>query len=400
MKLRKKDFMMQKIKLSQLLNKSLDALLLTFFNINVDGSHFSIEGSFKESKFSKIGYDKTRQFTDVANKLTNYYELPFYVMGSVYQCQIENDLALSFEQLIIKLRTLISVQIARLEQIDLIDNKIALAISILRGSPDFNRHYIAVDVKRENETDIYLDSLFRILASSEQLMKYLNWNFRDLQRQFVDGTNQRNTQLRINLRWLVDNILDEFKAIHEYKYELLMANLDKIGELPKTNKMYETFFNRLSFYRQEVVGKDLTVDEINILRNELFDEKNPIPQRSLQIKAFVKNTTEDCCSACKNTYQIADRSFIVPKDGRYFFEYHHVIAFSNNRHQLDVPDNVVKLCPTCHRAMTPNRADDAYQQKLIKNILQDRNDILAFSQAYFKTESMQETVIKIHHALL
>ena len=32
----------------------------------------------------------------------------------------------------------------------------------------------------------------------------------------------------------------------------------------------------------------------------------------------------------------------------------------------DILENLVKLCPACHRALTPNRAEESYQKKLLK----------------------------------
>ncbi|WP_340585671.1 HNH endonuclease signature motif containing protein, partial [Staphylococcus aureus] len=53
---------------------------------------------------------------------------------------------------------------------------------------------------------------------------------------------------------------------------------------------------------------------------------------------------------------------------RYYFELHHVISFGSNQ-SGDILENLVKVCPACHRALTPDRANEDYQKKLIKNIL-------------------------------
>ncbi|WP_416371508.1 HNH endonuclease [Mycoplasma mycoides] len=47
---------------------------------------------------------------------------------------------------------------------------------------------------------------------------------------------------------------------------------------------------------------------------------------------------------------------------------HHVLPFSANK-SADVFENLVKLCPTCHKALSKNRALEDYQKKLIKNII-------------------------------
>ena len=39
----------------------------------------------------------------------------------------------------------------------------------------------------------------------------LNLNFRNLQKQFVENKNKRNTQVRVNIRWFYDNCLNELE---------------------------------------------------------------------------------------------------------------------------------------------------------------------------------------------
>lgn len=392
------------MRLSDLLKKDLDALLLTFFNINEitissSKSNFSIHGSFKKSKHSTLDYIPSAFFPAVAKNLQEFYDLPFEANKSGYFCIIENDLFLTFDEMIKKLRTAITVKIANLNSIDTLDEKIATAIMILRGSPDFKLNFIAIDIKAQNQSDIYLDTLFRILTSSNELLKYLNWNFREFQEQYISGENKRNTQLRINLRWAYTTILKNYERINPYKYDILFSNEDLIGNLPTTNKMYETFIARLGFYREKIFGKKFNETEIKILRNDLFNEKNSIPRRKQQVILYIKNSTKDICSACHTKYNISDRSFIMPSDGRYYLEYHHVISYSNNRSELDIPDNLVKLCPTCHRAMSPNRANSDYQKELISCILSSREDILTFTKEYLRTDTIQDTIEKIHSLL-
>lgn len=41
----------------------------------------------------------------------------------------------------------------------------------------------------------------------------------------------------------------------------------------------------------------------------------------------------------------------MSKKYNYYFEVHHNIALSNDYNSLDVPDNLVKLCPICHKCL-------------------------------------------------
>jgi HNH endonuclease. len=291
------------------------------------------------------------------------------------------------------------VKIADIIDVGILDREMALALFVLRGSVDFTRNYMAVDVKRNVENELYIDSLFKILVSSNELIKYLNLNFRELQPEFK--SKKRNTQLRLNLRWVYENILNEIGSIHPYKYDIISSNKVKIGDLPQTDTMYTTFIQRLIYYQRNVLKKELSNIEVENIRHELFSvSKNDQKiQRSKKILLVVKDTTKDICSACSQKYKIADRSFIASREKRYYFEYHHVISFANNRELLDVPDNLVKLCPTCHCAMKKGRAECNYQKKLIKNILNNRKDVLDFSKSYLNTQSLKDTVDGIQKKL-
>lgn len=58
---------------------------------------------------------------------------------------------------------------------------------------------------------------------------------------------------------------------------------------------------------------------------------------------------------------------------KHYFELHHVISFGAKQ-SGDILENLVKLCPACHRALTPNRAEESYQKEIIKNILLNSNE--------------------------
>lgn len=386
--------------LSEILKKDLSTLLVIILNININknGKDFYVEGSFRSSKYATVVFDKEKYFNEVAKALTRKYKIPFSSDKKGFRCNIKNDYDWDFETFIRHLQATISarlISIANDANYDL-DKEVALAMIGLRGSPDFQRKLVATDVKSSNK--VYLDAFFRLIVSTNDIVKYLNWNFRELQKDYISG-KKRNTQLRLNLRWVYDHILDDLKEINPYKYNIISSNKSLIGSLPKTDKTYETFISRLTMYREQIAGKELSDTDIKQLRNELFSEENKEPTRKAQVKLYVKNATVDKCSACGKLYDIKDRSFIVPKDNRYYFEYHHVISFANDKGHLDVTDNLVKLCPTCHRAMTPHRAEADYQKSLILNILNDRNDTLAFAKEYLQVDDINSAADKIQQML-
>ena len=390
-----------------LFSENLEQLLICFFNININYDSiddivddFTIEGSFKQSKYSTIPFDKENLFLEVSKNLTKYYQMPFSQKKNGYICTVKNDLQYTYKEIINALRNKILVQISRFPNVLNIDSVLAKSIYILRGSPDFNRRLIAVDILRPNKNDIYIDSMYRILNVSNELINYLNWNFRDLQQDYVTGKNKRNIQLRLNLNWYYKNVASSLEDINRYKYKILIDNTDKIGLLDNQSKISENFIKRVQFYRLKILNNDLTELDIKEIRNDLFGENNSVPTRKQRVVSTVKNLTDDVCCACHTTYPIEDRSFIVPRDNRYYFEYHHVIPFSSNRNMVDIVENVVKLCPTCHRAMTKNRAAETLQTKLIYNILKTREDVYGFTSSYYKQNNMLSTAQLIQKSLV
>lgn len=66
---------------------------------------------------------------------------------------------------------------------------------------------------------------------------------------------------------------------------------------------------------------------------------------------------------------------------RPYLEIHHVISFGANN-SGDVIENLVKLCPSCHRALTPNRAEENFQKIIIDNILSNSSDAYKYVRLF------------------
>ena len=80
--------------------------------------------------------------------------------------------------------------------------------------------------------------------------------------------------------------------------------------------------------------------------------------------------------------------------GRQYFEYHHVISIGKN-HELDDENNIVKLCPTCHRIVKRGSAPENEQKEVIKNILINYPNVLNFAKQIYDLENFEEIVHKI-----
>lgn len=349
---------------------SINALLVAFANAKpctkpITG--FVIESSYKSSKYSPK--ELTEDIYQSNNQLlSDFTRLNFQLNGTKHQYFIESNL--SCDDFFSKIYQ--QIQRKRIES-NISDNDfsklIILSFFALRGSPDFKLNFYSLDLPRQIVSANYLDNLFKLLTNLSDL-RQLNLNFRELQEQFITGENERNTQFRINLRYFYDNFVNDLSKINIFKSEILVHNADLI--LTKNiSQESKTFVDRLFFYRDNVLHKTKTQNEIEQLRknlgfiyDEVIDEK---VSRNQGIVQYVRAYFPDECACCKNHYPIENRTFKYRNSERWYLEIHHIISFSADR-TLDQIDNLVKLCPTCHRALTKNRADEEYQKSLIGEI--------------------------------
>ena len=234
----------------------------------------------------------------------------------------------------------------------------------------------------------------------------ININFRNLQNQYVTGENRRNTQFRPNLWWYMVNI----GMMNPYKAEIfgLTRNRKPFSienyaiyyyKDDSSSRRLNSFENRLSFYITNVFGKDLTDTEIIKLRHDLgFDSGEKSFSRNISLAELVRNIDPDECVACKDEHDISERSFISERTNRYYFEIHHVISIGTNQ-ELDDENNMVKLCPTCHRQLKRGAASKEEQCKLIDKIFKNKPNTLEFAKHFFDTNDYETIVNKTWESL-
>lgn len=156
---------------------------------------------------------------------------------------------------------------------------------------------------------------------------------------------------------------------------------------------------RLGFYLRIIYGKTLSDFEINKIRKDLeFDEeKSESFKRDTNIIRFMRLYAPDICAACNDIYDIKDRSFLT-RQNRYYTEIHHCISVGKEK-ELDVLENLVKLCPTCHRALSKGSAKNEYQKELIKKIINTNKQNLEFAKIIFNRNDTNLLVEKIQENL-
>ena len=198
--------------------------------------------------------------------------------------------------------------------------------------------------------------------------------------------------------------MENIGIINGYKAEIF-AESRKLKMVDKVNNVY--YFNcddvrrrdnnildeRLNFYSTNVFDKNITQDDIKRMRSELNFDTTSKSVRNKALVEAIRYLTPDECVCCKNRYNIKDRSYINKNTGRYYFEIHHVISIGKNK-ELDDENNMVKLCPICHRALKRGSGTEEEQKSLIRDIFHNAPDKLDFAEHFFNTTDF-ETIVDL-----
>ncbi|WP_187947645.1 HNH endonuclease signature motif containing protein [Helicobacter pylori] len=279
-----------------------------------------------------------------------------------------------------------------------------------RGSIDTQRNFLTLDYFFHSPLEFnkfhYLIDFFNIPSEA------LNFNFRELQPEHAQGINQRNAQFRIYLDWYLYHIglFNPYKARiahHVFKTTLIYDGIYYKLNYPPTTKYHGNgFTERAHFYLKNIYQQDLDDKNIEKLREQLgWIQKSEEFKRDSKIINFYRIATSNVCSACCDDYDIKERSFlslplyqITQRSDSYYTEIHHVISLGKNK-ELDVLENLAKLCPTCHRALKKGASAEGLQKRLIGKILKRNKGNLEFAQLRFETDDLPTLIDKIYESL-
>ncbi len=278
-----------------------------------------------------------------------------------------------------------------------------------RGSIDVQRNFLTSDYFFHSPLEFnkfyYLIDHFTIPS------EVLNFNFRELQPEYAQGI-KRNAQFRIYLDWYLYHIglFNPYKAkIAEHVFKTTLVNDNgyyKLSYLPRTEYHGNSFIERAHFYLKNVYQQDLDDKSIEKLREQLgFIQDSEEFRRDSKIISFYRLSTPNVCNACCDDYDIKERSFIslplyqiTQRSDSYYTEIHHVVSLGKNK-ELDVLENLAKLCPTCHRALKKGASAEGFQKRLIGKILKRNKDNLEFAQLRFETDDLPTLIDKIYESL-
>lgn len=377
-------------------------IFYTYSKNRINSKFVSRAWNFLESK---------KEFFDNLNKYSKPLKWTNKKQKQVWEfcCEIENDLSWSkdeFYNFIFK--TILNNK--DFIKPDLNNNKKMFLRGFfeLRGSPDPNLNYLSIDCFPSNKFQMnrssYIHSLFDVPLGN------LNFNPRELQKQHVENTNKRNAQIRINLSWYSKCV----GFINKYKAFITEGgNSISYGKHKKTNGFYffpdaikrntqpkVSYGDKLEKYVNNILGKRLTKAEIKKLRSDYgFDYSDEDFSRNPELPTYIMLNRPDECECCKTIYNINDRSFPWRKhNGRPYFEIHHFISIGPHR-ELDVPENLVKICPVCHKALKKSVGTEKIQRNYIKNILHNNDEVKMFSMNYFGTSDENNLIEKIYQNL-
>ncbi len=279
-----------------------------------------------------------------------------------------------------------------------------------RGSIDTQRNFLTLDYFFHSPLEFkkfhYLIDFFNIPSEA------LNFNFRELQPEHAQGINQRNAQFRIYLDWYLYHIglFNPYKARiahHIFKTTLVDDGIYyKLNYPPTTEYRGNSFIECAHFYLKNVYQQDLDDKSIEKLREQLgFIQKSEEFKRDSKIINFYRISTPNVCSACCGDYDIKERSFIslplykITQDpNSYYTEIHHVISLGKDQ-ELDVLENLAKLCPACHRALKKGASAEGFQKRLIGKILKRNKGNLEFAQLRFETDDFPTLINRIYESL-
>ncbi len=404
---------------SHFLNHNIDP-----FNLGVLLSRFQIKNgciygvcSYRASKFTP-GYEESKARvlsalnTLSAHPIWRFNQERVTKIRGTFVFILENDLNLDENAFYKKLLNLLIDNdfFNRSHSMTLNQKRFLSGFFESRGSIDTQRNFLTLDYFFHSSLEFnkfhYLIDFLNIPS------EVLNFNFRELQHEYAQGINQRNAQFRIYLDWYLHHIglFNHYKvriAHHVFKTTLIYDGIYYKLNYPPTTKYHGNgFTERAHFYLKSVHQQDLDKKRIKELREQLgFIQKSEEFKRDSKIINFYRISTPNVCSACCDDYDIKERSFlslplyqITQRSDSYYTEIHHVISLGKDK-ELDVLENLAKLCPACHRALKKGASAEGFQKRLIGKILKRNKGNLEFAQLRFETDDFPTLIDKIYESL-
>jgi hypothetical protein len=381
------------------------------FEITSEGQYIYTYSSYKNGKIynnSELCRQSKIDYIEQLNAICQNY--PHWTAGTrlfprtdiVFA--LENDLHLNkiqfFNRLNSKILTTAFIEVEEFNE----DKKMFIrGFSELRASLDRNRRLLTMDYVYN--TNQQAKRVRMLIDNMNVPVSIVNYNFREFQEDYINGI-ERKTQLRFNINWYATNIgfINNYR-IAVFENNFLYTSKTKIDGITYFECVQPlesdniNFERRLAYYTNNVLGRTLTSADRENFRNIFGINDNETGfRRNMTLANFVRYGTEDRCVCCCDDYDISARSHIERNTGRYHFEIHHMISLGRTA-ELDVEDNLAKICPACHALLGRGSAEETTQKNCIRKIFSHKPNILEFCKSYFDTDDYETVVDKVWRAL-
>lgn len=194
------------------------------------------------------------------------------------------------------------------------------------------------------------------------------------------------------------DLLSNGRLAKGYEAGVMLSKYYSMSDLPDDVEFIDDLRSLLGVYQElkGIVGSDI-VDICNIIDEDLFQESiqqssaPKTPKGRLKPKdkksygssgKYLRNASvsfealENAGFECE--YDSNHETFISAKTGHQFVEAHHLVPMEFQKvfeFSIDVPENIISLCPTCHRRF--HYADAEKKSEIVRKFYDLRRDALA-----------------------
>lgn len=194
-------------------------------------------------------------------------------------------------------------------------------------------------------------------------------------------TNPSGIQGQINLN------VDKTSTGYLYQFGNIIAFRYSKKKIPSKSKFKQDFFALLSAY-EEIINssnEELIEGDFQQFANECAGSLGRGEVIEAPSVSLVKKYKRNPLVAAKAIYRAgfkceankAHKTFIAKSSKKNYVEAHHLIRLSNQgdfQHKLDIEENVVSLCPTCHRLIHLGLYEE--KEPLLKKLFRSREKML------------------------
>lgn len=199
-----------------------------------------------------------------------------------------------------------------------------------------------------------------------------------------------------------------------YELGAICSKVYEGDNLPSDAELVDDLRNLVGVYKElkGLVGTNILEIETRS-KEEIFQDEiqnivaekppiGPIPKGSKRANtgetwkrnaSYAAQALENAGHKCE--HKSHHETFINAKSGNHFVEAHHLIPMQfqdNFKYSLDVPENIIALCPNCHRAI--HYANEDVKKEMLSIFLREREDGLNKRGIKIQEELLVELYLK------